>query len=379
MIIKTTNNLTVNAPKTYLTNLESAGTNILRWRNPSGLSASWALQAGETGEEQTEIILLGTATPAGTAGTLTGNTLYEHPTDTPLYGIKYDQIVFERSTAGTSGTASPMTNGTISIQSDSQYTIFDDTTGSSSYGYRTYFRNSVLNVTSTESDWITPSGFSFYSLASLRQRVKDKLFDSAYIGDDLVIDTWINEWMEIMNATAIDVNEGYSIGTATLSVSSTTNLGTISNSDFKQLKRAWWVNSAGTYPMTKMDATSFSPQTIFSETRPYFSLQGDNIIEVRPEGLSGTASIEYYKLNPSLVNDTDELPVVMRGYTKSFVDYALSQALWKDSKIDLANTKETSANAQLSKFRSEIAPAIKTGPTYVDIVEAVSSDADVWI
>ena len=101
MIIRTQNNLTVNAPKTFLTHDEVAGTGILRWRNAAGFTASWAVQVGETGEEQTEILLLGTATPAGTAGTLTANTSFAHPADTPIYGIKYNQVVYERSTAGT--------------------------------------------------------------------------------------------------------------------------------------------------------------------------------------------------------------------------------------------------------------------------------------
>ena len=57
MIIKTTNNLTINAPRTYLTNPEVSGTNVIRWKNPNGFNASWAIQLGETGEEQTEVIL----------------------------------------------------------------------------------------------------------------------------------------------------------------------------------------------------------------------------------------------------------------------------------------------------------------------------------
>src|SRR4030043_520443 len=140
MIIKQLNDLAIGAPKTRLAYGESAGTNVLRWENPAGLSASWALQIGEKGEEQTETVLLGTAAiTTGTAGTLTANTIYEHPTDTPLYGIKYNQVVFEVSTSGTAGTAAPITDGTVTYQPDSEYTIFDHAAGSASYAYRTYF------------------------------------------------------------------------------------------------------------------------------------------------------------------------------------------------------------------------------------------------
>src|SRR5258706_5875821 len=175
MIIRAINNLTINAPKTYLASNISAGTNVLPVRNINSFNTSWAVQVGETGEAQTEILLLTNSVPSGTLGTSTANCAYDHPADTPIYAIKYDQLVFERSTAGTLGTASPMTNGTVTIQANGSQTIFDDTTGVSTYAYRTYFQNSILLTVSSESDWITPAGFSFYSLGKMRQRTKDKL------------------------------------------------------------------------------------------------------------------------------------------------------------------------------------------------------------
>lgn len=364
-------------PQTYLTNNEVAGTNVLRWKNPNGFSPSWAVQVGMTGAEQSEIVLLGTATPAGTAGTLTGNTLYEHPADTPLFAIKYDQVVFEVSTTGTTGTAIPLTGGTLAIQVDQPFTQFDDTTGSSTYAYKTYFRNSVTNTTSTESDWITPSGFSYYSLGKMRQRVKDKLVNPSYLPDDSLINDWINEWLEIMTNAAISVNEDYNQTSTSITVNSSDGLGTVTQADFKQLHRAWWVDNSGTYSMKKMDSNSFSPQRIFNETAPAFSWQTDTVFEVRPF-MTGTVAIEYYKLNPVLVNDSDELPQSMKAYTNSFVNYALAQALYKDTKTDEAKTREATAGAALQLFKTEITPRTKTGPTMVEIVEDVSPSDTIW-
>ena len=381
MVIQTFNNQTVNTPQTFLTNTVNSGDSVLGWKNPSGFSANYAIQLGKTGEEQTEIVILGASTPAGTAGTITGTLLYPHPVDTPIYAIKYDQLVFEVSTTGTSGIAAPLTNGTIGIQADSEFTQFDHTTGATSYAYRTYYRNSVLNATSTESDWTMYGTVpSFYSLASIRQRVKDKVFDAGYIKDDGVIDNWINEWLEQMNNVAVSVNEGYSIGTSSLAFSTgTTSIGTITNPDFKNLQRAFWVNYTGTYMMNKMDANSFSPQKGFTESQPYFDLSGDNVVEIRPENIVGTMVIQYSKLPAKLLNDNDELPTVMRGYTKSFVDYGLSQALWKDSKIDLAQSKEQLALGALNQFKVDITPAVRTQPTMIQVVEAVGDDTPWWI
>src|SRR3990172_11443318 len=137
--IRVENNLSQNAVKTYTSFNEVSGTGNLRWKNPSGFSASWAVQVGETGEEQSEILLLGTATPAGTAGTFTANTVYEHPADTPIYSIKYNQVVFARSTDGTAGTATAL--GTVNIDPSQPFTQYDDTTSASGYAYKTYYRN----------------------------------------------------------------------------------------------------------------------------------------------------------------------------------------------------------------------------------------------
>jgi hypothetical protein len=63
--------------------------------------------------------------------------------------------------------AAPIANGTINIQPDSQYTIFDDTTGTTTDAWKTYYRSSALSVITTESDWITSGGYSFYSLAKI--------------------------------------------------------------------------------------------------------------------------------------------------------------------------------------------------------------------
>ena len=177
MIVRNLNDLDSKAPITYLSNDEVTGTTIIRAKNTTGLTTGWAFQIGKTGEDKTEIVL-GTVS---NVGTLTVAALdFDHPTDTPIYGIKYNQVVFEKSTAGTIGTATPITNGTIEYQADSldrqtgqSYTIFDDTLGTTTDAYKTYFRNSVLALNSLESGWITPTGLTFYSLGKLRQRIRE--------------------------------------------------------------------------------------------------------------------------------------------------------------------------------------------------------------
>ena len=229
MIIQQPNPKTEGLTKTYLSTTTSSGT-AFPVKNVAGFTASWAIQLGETNEEQSEVLVLGTAVPSGTALNTTGTSSFSHSTDTPIYPIKFNQVVFEVSTSGTAGTAVALTDGTISLQPDSLYTQFDDTSGSTSYAYKTYYRNSVTTQVSEESDWILPLGPSQYSLFKMRQRVRDKLFNSGIVTDDQIND-WINEWKDEMTNTAIKVNKDYACGTMNLAFTANQELGTITESD----------------------------------------------------------------------------------------------------------------------------------------------------
>lgn len=374
MLIKVDNSLDINASFSFLSNALSLGAGTVPVKNISSFYANWAVQIGKTGEEQSEVKILTSFAPSGTALILTGTTTYDHSADTPIYATKFDQVVFKRSTVGTAGTATAITNGTVTITPDGPYTVFDDTTGASTYAYKTQFRNSVTGEVSSESDWQTTEGFSFYSLGKLKERIKRKLFGNNIIQDDAVISDWINEWVEKMNNVAIDVNKDYSYGTVDVSFG-TSGLGTISATDYKDLRRLWVTyNAQDFYLATKMDSTDFLPTQTFNTTIPQFYFQGDTVFGIKPEEAGGTARISYYKLQPILVNDTDELPSVMKGYSKSFVDYAYAQALYLDDKDEKARDFNGKAEAELERFRLEIAGRHKSGPEFITLIDAVSGE-----
>lgn len=374
MLIPSVNNLHITAPKTSLLATEVAGTTVFRLRNTAGFGSSWAVQIGETGEEQTEVLVLSGNPPAiGTLGTTTAASTFEHPADTPVYAIKFNQVVFERSTTGTAGTATPMTNGTVTYQADSKQTVFDDATGSVSYAYRTYFRNSVLAVNSLKSDWTTTAGFDFYSLASIRDRGKRKLWDSSFIKDDQVIDDWINELKDEFAKGAIAVNEDYALGTVDVGFDGTDGFGTVTTTDFQFIRRVdITYNGQDYFLATKMNVNDYLPDEEFSSVHPYIHWRGDTIFRVRPDESGGTARMTFYRFGTTMVNDTDILPPITRPFTRSFTDYVKLNAQYKDGKatqedIDAFVTRET------NKFVTYLAPRIRTGPTMVDVVEPVSS------
>src|SRR3990167_1287752 len=368
-LLKTRNLLHEEAPKTKLTNPEVAGTIALRVENSSALTSGWGLQIGEVGEEQTEVVL-GTADNIGTISVAT--TDFSHPADTPVYFIKYNQVVFERSTTGTSGTATPLANGTIEYQADSNYTIFDDTSGSSTYGYRTYFRNSALAVNSTESDWVTFAGHSYYSLGKMRERSRQRLWDANYLDDD-TIDNLLNEWKFEMQNEVNSVNEDYPMGTVDVGFG-TDGFGTITTADFVSPRRVWvsYDGFQNTYQSTKMNVNDYLPNESFTSTHPMHNFVNDAVLEIHPSDNAGTARVTFYRFGTVLVNDTDELPVPMRSYTKSFIDYVHANALLKDGKQTEYRDKLTEAMASKQNFIQNIIPRDHTGPTYIDIVEGIS-------
>jgi len=372
-MIQVENPRTDNIPKTYLAVNQAATVGTLYVDNTTGFSANWAVQVGETNEEQSEVILIGAGAPSGTKIVLAADTAFEHPADTPVYAIKWNQVVFEKSATGTAGTAAAITNGTVTIQPDQDYTQFDDTSSASTDAYRTRFRNSALVTQTSESDWMTPAGPTFYSQASIRNRIKDKVWNADYLTDDMVND-WINEWKDIMSNSVISVNEDYALGTVDVGFG-TAGLGTITTTDFSQVRRVW-VTGDGVdwYQSNKMNINDFQPDEIFVSTHPYHAWQGDTVFQVKPDGSAGTARLTFYRFGTTMVNDTDELPQPMRSYTDSFVSYGEAQALKKDKNPDWKNVLAT-ANVGKQDFVSKLAPRDKSGPRYIDLTEHITGDS----
>jgi len=372
MIIQQPNPQTSGLPKTYLSTSIGTATSI-PVKNLNAFQLSWAIQIGETSEEQSEVQVLAGTAPAGTALAIIGTTAYSHPVDTPVYPIKFDKVVFKVSNTGTAGIAVALTNGTVGLQVDNPFTQFDDTSGAATYAYKTTYYNSVLTTSSDDSAWILPAGNSQYSLYRIRTRVRDKLFSSAFVTDDTLND-WINEWKDQMTNTAIKVNKDYAIGTTSVAFTANQQFGTISATDFKSVRRMWFRDSSGTYTMTQIEATDYRPTEVFSLYHPVWYYQGDNVFGVLPIDSAGTADLLYTKLNTNLTADSDELPTPMRGYTKSFIDYCMAQAYMKDNNQEAATPFMNMAENERLKFEKEITPRHESGPELIKATEPISED-----
>ena len=130
---------------------------------------------------------------------------------------------------------------------------------------------------------------------------------------------------------------------------------------------------------TKRDRTNFSLNQTYNSSHPYYYFQGDNIIGRLPYDTAGTARIIYYKISPVLVSDADELPVSMHGYTKSFTDWGVAQALYKDGKDGRASIREKAAYTEREKFTMEITPRSETGVVGVTLDAPIDGEDEMYI
>lgn len=372
MIISVENNLD-KLPQTlysYLSNSVTAAGTAIPVKNTNSFSGQDAVQIGKSGEEQSEIFVT-----SGVSGTTllfnSGSLRFDHSLDTPVFNIRYNSIVILRSTSGTSGTATAF--ATVSITPDSLYTQYDDTSGASTYAYKTQYINTISGNISSESDWWTPAGLSYYSLGKIRQRIKDRLYNSNYLKSDDVINDWINEWLEELNTAAIKVNKDYLLGTTSFSFG-TAGLGTITTSDFMYPRKIEITTDGENWtPTTEMPLNRFSDQDTFSSIFPFHSWQGDTVIKFLPTGSTGTARMTYSKGEAVLNDDADELPYPMRRYSRSFVKYGLYCAYENDNKIDLSNANYSKTQKDKSDFISEITPRDQTGAKMIDLLEPLSA------
>ena len=197
------------------------------------------------------------------------------------------------------------------------------------------------------------------------------MWDASFIQEDIVWDRWTNEFKDKLTNAAIQVNEDYSLGTVDVGFG-TAGLGTVTTGDFKQPRRVWVTyNGNDFYESGKQESNDDFPNRTYISTNPQHFWFGNDIVQIKPEESGGTARIMFYRQGTPMVNDTDELPRYMRGYTDGFVEYNLIQAQYKDNKMSMSEKK----NAELSlirEFTGQLTPRDKSGPDRINIYEATS-------
>lgn len=159
--------LLVDVEKGFITADVASASGTLTVESIAGIGVGDYLLLGEFGQENAEIVRvhIGTA-PSGTTITLNANTTRKHERGTAFYRIDRDQVEFSRATtlAGSKAVLS-----TASINPESVWTIYEDITNTTGFGFYR-FKNSGDTTFTGYSESIPYTGYGEETLK--------KIFDS---------------------------------------------------------------------------------------------------------------------------------------------------------------------------------------------------------
>lgn len=371
MIIKTDNlELIKDAPKTYLTSGVSAAGVTLSVKNVAGAVANLYALVGEIGEENSEIKLIsGVSGKDLTVAALTN----DHAADTVVYIVSYNQVRIYKSTAGCSGSFS--LNTTVDITPDSITTDEEVTVGTAD-AVKTTFYNEAGTGESGFSPCIPYTGFTFYSVRTLTDRVASLFGDPDFkVLKRNDVANWLAECADKLQAVAIEADESYDLQYVAIPMAADKELYGTSDgfpTDFKSEKKLFITyDGTNNYRASFRDFQDFDPDDAHSQTTPIYYFQGDQV-GIKPVGVSGgTIKLWYYARTSRLDDDSDELPSVMRDYTDAFINYGLWRAFYGDKKWEAGDRYKALFEADKMNFASEISSRHKDRPRFVK-----SSDPD---
>ena len=333
MKIRATNPDLSKTQQTTLSTAVAAGATIAYVRNTSGLADNDYFQFGETGTEKAEIVKVTTVTSPGTLAVITA-LKFAHGVDTPVYKLMYNQVKFYRSTD--SGSTYSLL-ATSDIQPDQPETIYEDTSGASTYYYKITYYNATTAVASGYSGALLATGYSTYALKSLQDEVL-KLYPDR-TGRYLKrpdITSWINDRYLSIQSSLKELNQGYFVkdNTASPDALAASTKGYTLPTDFSNLIRLEVAyDSTNYYRATFLDEREDEPTTTHSQNAPVYDFE-DNKFNLRPvpSGV-GTYKI-WYSYWDELENLGDELNAAVRPFKAVFVWHALAMACYAGGKED---------------------------------------------
>lgn len=179
-------NLARDKKATYLSADATLGTETLTAQSITGFAINQILLIGEFGDETAEIIKTHAATaPTGSTITLASNLAFNHPQDTKVYILDYDQV--EISHAATEAGAKSVL-ATENIQADQKHTQYNDSTASSGY-YFLRFKNSIETTYSEYSDPVPFADFADNSVFAIKKAALESIGEKT---DEVITDDWLN-------------------------------------------------------------------------------------------------------------------------------------------------------------------------------------------
>lgn len=378
MILQVQNFDVSNAVTTFLSSPASATDTTLNVKNNAGFNNNDFVVIGNISDEKTEIVQINGAISGNTSFTVTA-LKFDHSTDTSVTYLKFNQVKFFKSTDG--GVTYNLL-ATVGLQVDRPITTYDDTLAQPTYFYKSQFFNSYTNLLSIESSILPGSGYPWYALLTLQDRILDLFPDpkEQVLNRDQLTD-WINEEYRTLTSLASKIDQGIFLKSNELTPSHlTANQNTYAfPSDFKSVKKIEIALDGVTYYRAYPQQVGFgSPDMVYDQTAPIY-VSVSNTFQIRPTPLSnsGLYKIWYYYLPIPLSADSDVVDLSLRPYLDALITHALARGKQKDKKYDEAaywdNETEKIEVGMVNELQGRTTTDI---PRWVDISDTSFLDAD---
>ncbi len=322
-------------PVTYLSTACLSGASSLKVKNTDGFATAKYAILGLPGLEQAEIVRPSVITSPDTF-TLPTNTKFPHNADTKVTLLDFNQVKIYRSTAGINGTYTLL--DTVDITIDAEATMYEDTNSQATYYYKFSYYNLSASAESDLSDPIAATGFVFYSLKTLIDRVLSLFGDQKgdFVTRDEVKD-YLNEIYEKGQQEIAIATKRHNLLPQTFTVESNVAAYDL-NADFMMEKAVkvstdGGVNFTGNAVQLKIDSQGrYDMNSIMYG----YTIIGNQIILDKVPGNSTDQIKVYYFPTPVTMNlQTDTLASPFQNSSAFFVRYALGMCYLKDKKFDV--------------------------------------------
>lgn len=214
---------------TYLSADAAAGASSLTVQNTEGFTAGDYIVVGKYGVDQSELCKISTVSGNSTI-TLTAVLKFSHSIDTPITFVKYNQYVVYSASSKT-GSYSQVGSAT-DIEVDSDFSEFEDTSGSSSTWYKFRFYNSTSAQFSDYSDPVQGSGYTDDSVKAIMDRIYviggDK---ERRVISEVEMMTILNDGYRIAVSKVMKSNPLFYLKHGYVDIANSYNTGTVSVSD----------------------------------------------------------------------------------------------------------------------------------------------------
>lgn len=349
--------------QTLLSQYAAGGVTTLVVKGNQGFANTNKILIGPMGTENAEIVSVNAAVTAGTALTVT-TTVFPHNANEPVYVLEYNQVKFYRSTTGVAGAYSLLATVDVDVDNENLQTVYDDSTGSSSYYYKISYYNSVTSFETEQSDPVQGTGYPRNSVGFLLEEIISEIKDPderTVTKDDLI--NWMNEVNDDLITRA---RKPYDFLKTSTTVSATAATYVPYPTDmwkFDRFEYTWTLGGQGTqreyYPINQEQfrLIDFDTGALGSDDLQFISLDDvNNVIRTFPKFLTTQASaitIYYYKTFDTIDSPADlfETPNPMVYKLYCLAKYFRSLAKGDSNFLTLSDRYFSDYALQVSKLQ----------------------------